>query len=176
MQQLDKCDIRPYSGKHYLTRAVWRIVELLLIRPSLPRAYRWRRFWLQRFGMTGNGSIRPTTRIWHPWLLELGEHSILGDGVEVYNLGKITIGKHTVISQRVHLCAGTHDYRDPTLPLMRPPITIGDGVWIAAEAFVGPGVSVGDNSVVGARAVVVKDVPPNVVFAGNPAKKISNRE
>ena len=99
----------------------------------------------------------------------------VGSRVTVYNLGRVTVGAHTVVSQDAYLCAGTHDYTDPTLPLMRPTITIGDGVWVAAGAFVGPGVTVGHNSVVGARAVVVRDVPEGVVVAGNPARVVRPR-
>lgn len=111
----------------------------------------------------------------HPWLLKVGAYSCLGDGVNVYNLGPVSIGEHTVVSQNVHICAGTHDYTRPALPLLRLPITIGSGVWVCADAFVGPGVTIGDNSVVGARAVVTKDVPPAVVVAGNPARVVRAR-
>jgi acetyltransferase-like isoleucine patch superfamily enzyme len=58
---------------------------------------------------------------------------------------------------------------------LREAITIGDGVWIAAKAFIGPAVTIGDNTVVGACAVVMKDVEANVVVAGNPAKVIKAR-
>ena len=102
-------------------------------------------------------------------------YSILSEGVTVYNLGQVSIGEHTVVSQDVYLCAGTHDYTKPNLPLLRPSITIGRGVWICAGAYIGPGVTIGDNSVVGARAVVVKDVPPRVVVAGNPARVVKKR-
>src|SRR5581483_1455684 len=90
--------------------------------------------------------------------------------------GPISIGTHTAISQGVYLCAGTHDHTNPTMPLERQPIRIGSGVWIAAQAFIGPGVTIGDNSVIGARAVVMKDVPSGVVAAGNPCRGIKERE
>ncbi len=80
-----------------------------------------------------------------------------------------------MVSQRTHLCAGTHDYSLPDLPLRRPPIRIGSGGWICADAFIGPGVTVHDNSVVGARAVVTKDVPAGMVVAGNPARVVKTR-
>ena len=112
----------------------------------------------------------------HPWLLTLGNNTFVSDDVTVYNLGPVTIGDQTVISQGSYLCAGTHDYTRPDLPLVRSPITIGSGVWICAQAFIGPGVTIGDNSVVGARAVVTRDVPPGVVVAGNPARVIKPRE
>jgi acetyltransferase-like isoleucine patch superfamily enzyme len=96
--------------------------------------------------------------------------------VTIYNLGPVKIGDHSVISQDAYLCAGTHDYTLPTLPLLRTPITIGHGVWIAAGAFIGPGVSIGDNSVIGARSVVMKDIPADVIAAGNPCRVIKPRE
>ena len=120
-------------------------------------------------------AVHSTTKILHPWLFEMGDWSNLSSNVVVYNLGPVKIGHHTVVSQDAYLCAGTHDYTVPTLPLRREPITIGSGVWVAAGAFIGPGVTVGDNTVVGARAVVMKDVPGNVVVAGNPAKVLKSR-
>ena len=80
------------------------------------------------------------------------------------------------VSQRAHLCAGTHDFRDPAMPLLRPPITIHDDAWICADAFIGPGVEIGSGAVVGARAVVVKGVAAWMIVAGNPAREIGKRE
>lgn len=176
-QRLDRVNPYPYPRSHYLRRALWSVVQALLIRPSPSRAYGWRRFWLRRFGanLAETSATRPDTRITHPWLLTMAPMCILGERVRVYNLGPISIGEQTVVSQDVTLCAGTHDYTRPELPLERPPIAIGRGVWVCAEAFIGPGVTIGDNAVVGARAVVTRDVPPDTVVAGNPAKEIKKR-
>jgi putative colanic acid biosynthesis acetyltransferase WcaF len=156
---------------------LWTLVRLTLYRWSLPRAFRWRCFWLRRFGAKlGNPVyIRPTAHVFHPWLLTIGDWSSVADAVTLYNLGPITIGSHTTISQGAYLCAGSHDYTKQDLPLLRPPIKVGDGVWIAAEAFIGPGVTVGDDCVVAARAVVTKDVEPGKVVGGNPARMIKDR-
>ena len=176
-QQLDRCASYPYSLSEYLRRLAWEWAQRLFIRPSPRRAYAWRRFWLRAFGarITHSSRIRPSTRVMHPWLLTLGEYSSLADDVNVYNLGQVTIGSHTVVSQEAYLCAGTHDHTAPDLPLQRSPITIGRGVWICTGAFIGPGVTIGDNCIVGARAVVAKDVPPSIIVAGNPARVIKPR-
>lgn len=175
--QLDRTARYPYTIQEYARRFAWEWVQATLIRWSPRKAMRWRVFWLRLFGakIAPNSGIRPTTSITHPWLLEMGEYSVLSDGVTIYNLGPVTVGNHSVVSQDVYVCAGTHDYTRPDLPLLRPPIVIGHGVWVCAGAFLGPGVTIGDNSVVGARAMVAKDVPPGVVVGGNPARVIKNR-
>lgn len=177
-QRLDQTASYPYRLGEYIRRFAWVIVRATLFRWSLPRATGWRSMLLRLFGATiGKGSgMRPTARVLHPWLLEMDENSYIADRVLVYNLGPIRLGRHTVVSQDVTLCAGTHDYEKPELPLMRPPIVIGAGVWVCAEAFVGPGVTVGDNAVVGARAVVSGDVPAGAVVAGNPARVVKQRD
>lgn len=111
-------------------------------------------------------------RITIPWNLDLGAQCAVGDRAILYALGPITIGARTAVSQGAHLCAGTHDLRDPTRPLLKPPIRIGDEAWICADAFIGPGVTVGRRAVVGARAVVVRDVEDETTVAGNPARVI----
>ena len=173
----DKKQAFPYPRSHYIKRMAWNAVRRTLFRFSPNRAVGWRRWLLRCFGARlGFGAgCRPTTVIWHPWLLEMGEHAMLGDRVVVYNLGPIRIGNHSTVSQDAELCAGSHDYRDPTLPLLRPPVTVGHGVWVCAGAFVGPGVTVGDNSIVGARAVVTSDVPAEVIVGGNPAAVLKPR-
>lgn len=176
-QKLDQCQAFPYPFSLYVKRFLWQWIQRTLFRFSISRAYRFRTALLKAFGakLTATSRVRPTAKIQHPWLLEMGEHSIIADDVRVYNLGPVTIGNHSVISQNVHLCAGTHDYTKPDLPLQRPPINIGSGVWICVDAFIGPNVNIGDNTIVGARSVVVHDIPPNVIAAGNPAKTIKPR-
>jgi putative colanic acid biosynthesis acetyltransferase WcaF len=174
-QRLDRAERAPYRVSERLLRAAWTVVNRTVW--GLPRGWGWRRWLLRRFGaMVGRGAIfRASAQVFHPWLFEIGEYSTLGPGVVIYNLGPVTIGSHTTISQDCYVCAGTHDYTVAHLPLVRPPIVIGSGVWVAAQAFVGPGVTIGDNCVIGARAVVAKDVPAGVVAAGNPARVIKAR-
>lgn len=174
-QTLDRAQRAPYPRREYIRKTLWSVVNLTVWK--FPRAWGWRRFLLRLFGATvGNRAIfLATTKVMHPWLLEIGEYSTVGPGVTIYNLGRVTIGAHTVISQDSYICAGTHDYTVSYLPLQRVGIVIGTGVWIAARAFVGPGVRIGDNSVIGACAVVARDIPEAVVVAGNPARVLKPR-
>jgi putative colanic acid biosynthesis acetyltransferase WcaF len=176
-QSLDLCAPSPYPRSWYPRKAAWMLAYKLLFRPS-PRRFMKFRVWLvNRFGGKVDRTcvLRPSCSITHPWLLTMGAYSTLAENVTVYNLGPLTIGPHTVISQNVHLCNGTHNYRDPSLPLVCPTMTIGGGVWVCADAFIGPGVTIGDNSIIAARAVVTKDAPANSILGGNPAKVLRER-
>jgi putative colanic acid biosynthesis acetyltransferase WcaF len=107
--------------------------------------------------------------------LEMGDYSVLGAGVQVYNLAPISIGSNCVISQDSYLCSATHDYTDPAFPLESRPITVHSGAWIAAKVFVAPGITIGEGAVVGACSVVTRPVPPWMVCAGNPCRPIKPR-
>lgn len=110
-----------------------------------------------------------------PWNLEMDEYACLAPQVDCYNAAKIIIGAHTTISQKAYLCAATHDIYKSHYPLITSPIIINDQAWVAADAFIGPGVTIGEGAVVGARASVFKDVEPWTVVGGNPAKFIKKR-
>jgi putative colanic acid biosynthesis acetyltransferase WcaF len=120
--------------------------------------------------------ILPGFKVLIPWNLILEDHVAIGRKVEVYNHAMVRIDRMTVISQYSMLCTSSHDYSDITMPLTYRPIKVGSECWIAADAFVGPGVNVGNGAVVGARAVVTRDVAPWTVVIGNPAKFLRSRE
>jgi putative colanic acid biosynthesis acetyltransferase WcaF len=120
--------------------------------------------------------IYPTARIYFPWNFKIGAWSSVGEGALIYNLGEVSVGHAVTISQRAHLCAGTHDYTRDDMPLLRLPIRVSDRAWICADAFVGPNVTIGEGAVVGARAVVARDVGPWAVVVGNPARRVRTRE
>jgi putative colanic acid biosynthesis acetyltransferase WcaF len=79
------------------------------------------------------------------------------------------------VSQHCHLCAGSHDFIQWSMPLVTAPIVLGDNTWLAADVFVGPGVTIGELSVVGARSVVTRDLPPHRVCVGHPCRPIRDR-
>lgn len=168
----------PWSPRDKLRRALWMLMGQPLMRCSFHNWYGYRAWLMRWFGATigRDVRVRQTVRIDVPWQIELGDGVVVGDRVILYALGPITVGPRTMISQMAHLCAGTHDHTDPALPLLREPITIGADVWIAADAFVGPGVTIGDGSVLGARSSAFRDIPPGVVAVGLPAKPIGPRE
>ena len=165
-----------YSGKEMLRRLLWSF-GCLLFRFSPRPCFGWRRFILRCFGARVGVHVNTygSTRVYFPWNLSVGDWSAIGENALIYNLGPITIGQKVTISHGAHLCAGTHDYRDPRMPLLKPPIRIENQAWVCADAFVGPGVVVGEGAVVGARAVVMKDVAPWTVVTGNPARFVRKR-
>lgn len=167
------------NKKNQILRLVWGIVWGLLVRP-IPRSLcnGWKLFLLRSFGAKMNKSavVYSSARIYMPWNLEMGEYSCLASEVDCYNVGKIKIGAHSTISQKAYLCAASHEITKSNMPLITAPIIIEDQVWIAADAFIGPGVIVRQGAVVGARACVFKDVEPWTVVGGNPAKFIKKRE
>jgi putative colanic acid biosynthesis acetyltransferase WcaF len=167
---------RKYSRGEQVRRVVWSLGRWL-IRMSPRPCFAWRRGVLRAFGarVGAHVNIYPSTHVYMPWNVEIGDWTALGENVLIYSLGKVRLGRSVTLSYRSHVCAGTHDLNDPTLPLLKPPVTIEDGVWVGTEAFIGPGVTVGSGAVVGARSVVVKNVTPLDVVAGNPARTVSRR-
>jgi putative colanic acid biosynthesis acetyltransferase WcaF len=139
--------------------------------------YGWRRFLMRLFGakIGKNVLIRPSARTTYPWKLQIGDYSWVGDNVELYTLGEITIGANTVISQRSYLCTGSHDFSTPSFEIFQKPIYIGSQVWIATDVFIAPGTIIGDGTVVGARSTVLSDLPEGMICYGNPAKTIKPR-
>jgi len=165
-----------YTKKEMTLRVLWNLCAPVF-RYSPRTFFRWRNFLLRSFGahIGANVHIYNSVIIFMPWNLDIGDWSSIGEHAFVYNLGKITIGSKTTISHRAHLCAGTHDYIDITLPLWKLPIAVGDCVWVCADAFVGPNVTIGEGAIVGARSVVVKDVESWAVVAGNPVRFVKKR-
>jgi putative colanic acid biosynthesis acetyltransferase WcaF len=165
-----------YSKLEQCRRIAWSFGSLL-IRLSPRPAFAWRRAVLRLFGAKVGKHVHvyPSAHLYMPWNVELGDWTALGDDVLIYSLGKVRLGENVALSYRSHLCAGSHDLDDPATPLLKPPIIIADGVWVGTEAFIGPGVEIGRGAIVGARAVITKNVGELEIMAGNPAKVIGRR-
>ncbi len=108
-----------------------------------------------------------------PWNLSVGDDCHFANHVILYTLGTITLGSRVRVDTRAHLCAGTHDMRDTTFPLMRPPISVGDDSFIGVDAYLAPDISLGANTIVYPRASVYKSFQDGVELQGNPAKIVS---
>ena len=161
-----------------LARLIWNFVWLVVFRSNPRWALNgWRIFLLRMFGAKiGIGcKVAPSCFVWAPWNLSMGDFSVLGDGVECYTMAKINIGSKVAVSQRAFLCTGSHDISSLKRPLITKPINIEDHVWVCAEAFVGPGVTLGSRAVIAARGVVVKSVGSSDIVAGNPAVFLKKR-
>ncbi|MET4605083.1 putative colanic acid biosynthesis acetyltransferase WcaF [Bradyrhizobium sp. JR4.1] len=161
----------PYSRKNQIGRVLWGVTYALLFRPSPRPLHSWRRMLLRLFGaqLGRNAKVFSSAKIWAPWNLELGDYSTIAPEVDCYSAGKISIGSNTTVSQYSYLCAASHDHNKAKMPLYTAPITIGSQVWICADVFVGPGVSIGEGTVVGARSSVFRDLPPWSICVGSPA-------
>lgn len=177
MYKSDIQSVASFSISNRFGRVIWEIVYFLVFRYTPRPFHKWRAFILRCFGAkVGKGvHVYPGVKIWAPWNLELADGVALANESIIYCQGKITIGYYAVVSQGVNLCAGTHDYTKQWFPLITKPIHIGENVWIAAEAFVHPGISIGNGCVIGARSVVTKDMPEWTVCAGHPCKPIKKR-
>lgn len=160
-----------------LLRVLWALAWVLLCRFTPPALHAWRRLILRLFGARiGRGArVHASVAVWLPANLELGANCLIGPRVRLYNQGRISIGTGTIVSQGAHICASSHDLRDPHFQLILRPVRIGDGCWVAAEAFVGPGVTMQDGSVLAARGALFDDAAPGLVYRGNPAAAIRPR-
>lgn len=109
--------------------------------------------------------------------LEIGEGTIIGHFNHIYATAGIRIGKNVLTADKVYISDNLHGYEDITQPVMFQPVqqkkqvVIGDGAWIGENVCI-IGASVGKNSVIGANAVVTKDIPDYCVAVGAPAKVI----
>ncbi len=181
-------DESPYLGRNCVTpdprsevllRWCWALVQATIFRWS-PRPFHALRAWLLRlFGADipapSQVVVFPTARIAYPWRLRLEPRSMVGRHVTLYNLGPITLRRGANLSQHCHLCAGTHDFNQWSMPLVTAPIVIGENAWLGADVFVGPGVTIGELAVVGARSVVVHDLPARKICVGQPCRPIRDR-
>lgn len=173
--------VRMVHGRDWrerLLERLWDAAGQPMMRLTFHNWYGLRRGLLRLFGATVHPTarIRPSARISYPWRLKVGAHTAIGDHAILFCLGPISIGDRCTISQYAHLCAGSHDYTSRSMDLVTKPIVIEDDAWIAADVFVGPGVTVGRDTLVGARSTVTHSLPPATICGGDRARPIRARE
>ena len=158
-------------------RLAWTLAWLVLAAWTPAPFSPWRRLVLRAFGahLEAHCDVRGSARVWYPPHLTMARHSQLAAGVICYNMAPVTLGEGALVSQRAVLSAGTHDIDDPHFQLVARPIRIEAMAWVASEAFVGPGVTVGEGAVLGARGVAFGDLAPWTVYAGNPVRSLRQR-
>jgi putative colanic acid biosynthesis acetyltransferase WcaF len=162
--------LRGFTGEGYdkgrgaLWQVAWLCVSgMVFTRWWCPASLRVRL--LRFFGATvGEGVlIRQGVRVHWPWKLHVGRDCWIGEQTWVLNLEPVVMGDDVCVSQGVLLCTGSHDRRSPTFEFDNGPIHLGSGSWIAARATVLRGVTVGEDAVVGACALVASDVPAGAI-------------
>jgi putative colanic acid biosynthesis acetyltransferase WcaF len=167
----------PWTWHQRIGFALWKIVWTVLCRPTPKYFIGWRNLVLKAFGakLQGRPFVSQRAVIKIPWNLELHDRSCIGPQAEVYSLAPVILEAGCTIAQQAYLCCGTHNFDDPRLPLVVGPIVVRKNAFIGARAFICPGVEIGEGAVVGACAVVTRDVEPWTVVAGNPARLIRKR-
>ena len=166
-----------FAFKHRVYRAVWCVVWFVFCSWTPPNMSSWRVFWLKAFGakVGSRCDVRGSARIWYPANLMMLDRTILAERVDCYNVAEVRIGPDATISQGAYLCAASHNIHSASFELQARPIRIAANVWIATDAFVGPGVWVDTGAVLGARGVTLKDLDPWKVYVGNPAVAVKTR-
>jgi len=175
---VDRLKERELTFANKLARAAWQLTWLLLYRPTPVIVHGWRRLLLRLFGATIAAKTRPypSAKIWAPWNLTMREGSCIGPNVDCYSVDAIELGVGATVSQYSYLCTASHDYNRQDHPLVTAPIRVGERAWVAADVFVGPGVTIGDGAVVSARSTVIRDVDAWAVVAGPAAFEIKKRQ
>lgn len=162
-----------FSFRNRLFRVAWNVSWFLLARWTPAPMYPWRCFLLRLFGASLESpcDVRGSAKVWYPPHLKLGRRALIAERVNCYNMAMIELGEGALVSQGAHLCAGNHDIDDPAFQLIAKPIILGARSWVAADAFVAPGVTIGEGAVLGARAVAFHDLEPWTLYIGNPARE-----
>ena len=164
-------------GRPIWFEMIWYIVKCVFFLSPLPWPALVKCRLLRCFGATigENVYIKPRVNIHFPWRLTIGSHSLIGEEVFILNFEPVTVGEQCCLSQRVFICTGNHDFTDPLFPYRNAPISVGDGVWIGAQSFVAPGVTIGDEAVIAAGSIVRQNLPSGMVCAGNPCIPLKAR-
>lgn len=177
--RLDEFSVGDYSrGRSKLTMAAWYIVSCVFISTRVPWPSGLKAAILRKFGARVGKKLvlRPRVHVHLPWRLSIGDHCWIGEASTILNLATVSIGDHTALAHEVYLAAAGHDIADPAMAYKHGPISIGTQCWIATRVYVGPGVAIGDGSVLLPCSAASSDLPSWQVCGGVPAKPLRPRE
>lgn len=163
--------------QHRLTRAIWIVVWFTLASWTPRQLHAWRRFLLSSFGakLGKSTDVLGSARVWYPANLVMKDHALIAANVNCYNMAKVHLGRHALVSQGTFLCGGTHRIDSPDFTLVTRDIIIEDFAWVCADAFVGPGVTIGEGAVLAACGAAFENLEPWGVYRGNPASYLRQR-
>lgn len=167
----------PWKADEKLLRVLWEVCWFIFCGWTPKPLNEWRLFWLRVFDakIEGKPFVHQRARIAIPWNVTLHDRACVGDRTNLYSLGEIEIGARATVAQEAYLCAAGHDFNEPEMPLVVAKITVGADSFIGARAFLMPGVKIGARTLVGACSVVTRDLPEDMVAAGNPCKILRSR-
>lgn len=156
--------------------AFWYVTSVIFFESKLIPSGSVLIFFLRLFGakIGKNVRLKPGLKVKFPWRLRIGDNSWIADCC-IENLAPVSIGKHCCISQQAMLMTGNHNYRSENFDLIVKPIVLEDGAWVGAGSIVGPGVTIHAHSVLSLGSVATKNLEPNIIYQGNPAKPIRSR-
>lgn len=178
---MDKKTPGHVSFKTKVMRAIWNVVATIFFRPFITGLFKkWRIALLKMFGaqVAWDANVYASVKIWAPWRLKMGHHSCLGPEVICYNQDWIILEDDAIVSQYSYLCTASHDVEKQNTAndsLIIAPIVVKKKGWVGSRAYIGLGVCIGENAIVGATASVYKSVPANTIVGGNPAKILKER-
>ncbi|NND93438.1 MAG: colanic acid biosynthesis acetyltransferase WcaF [Flavobacteriales bacterium] len=177
-----KTDLSLFNNSDYRPgslpkRVLWYLVSVTIFMNRFFPFMGPKRLFLRIFGASiGKGLvIKPCVNIKYPWHLEIGDHVWIGEKVWIDNLDIVSIGSHCCISQGALILSGNHDYTKPAFDLKTAPIVIEEGAWIGARGMVTSGVTVGSHAVLSVMSVANKDLDSYMIYQGNPAKVVRDR-
>ena len=167
---------RPKTGqdKPALLRIGWFMLQPYLLSSRINPFSGPRVAVLRLFGADiGDGvTIRPGVKVKFPWKLKVGDNASIGEDAWLDNMEQVTLGDRVVVSQGAYLCTGNHDWDSEDRRLTALPITVEENTWIGASTRLGPGITIGRDSIISLGCTVVKDVEPgSLVFHRTVIKK-----
>ncbi|MCB0760755.1 MAG: WcaF family extracellular polysaccharide biosynthesis acetyltransferase [Flavobacteriales bacterium] len=177
-----KTDLSRYNNDWYqpgnvFKRVLWYTVNVLFFKNPLFVFGSIKVSLLRLFGaQVGKGVvIKPNVNIKYPWKLTIGNNVWIGEEVWIDNLGDVTLGDHSCLSQGSMLLCGNHNYKKVEFDLIVGNIVIEEGAWIGAHAVVCPGIKCKSHSVLSVNSVATSNLEPYSIYMGNPAVKIKDR-